>query len=629
MKQHLPTEIYQHIFRGVPRWQLYQCMFVCKAWHGLAAQMFYEEIRLSIENIRALKQKLADGSFCLPYGSHVKSFTIVAEFDSEPGIDDRLVPELALEVDELEHFLAYTPHLKKVDFTSSFIQNHYIHIFHTLEQKPLIEEFAYPASTYDSYEGDFFALCYAYRDSLKDVSLTYNYHNHMFHNTPSYLALPEFKHMTHLSFCNDFSPDLLLFDILEMCPQLTYFSFTSYTLVPGTAANALETLLQKYKITQPSPLPHNRYLTYLEIAVPVFTRPYMDYITHYTPFTLNTIRLKIMDDYFYDWIQNEGMDAILQLARRMRHAKTARIFSCPSDDVQKQPILGHAKITQFFQIVHALQGDRTLYCTFNCSESSAQEIALAVYHGYHLSLNYGLDQQDFDGMEEEPQVPPYHLIQWPDRAIAGIGFEIIHEFKLRITHKVQDVPMALMDYALKQCPHLHHYEADFWRSDCKIECHSVYHDQPKTQDIRWIKIKGGSGITQALAHKISTYLPHITTVDYRFGDRGLFDAEQDNNNYQYILDLRPLTSVQEIHVDFRLLVYKVINHVFLKLIEDTSEVYYEIIKRNQETIAIPSDENRVIACCHDRSKLTSLTIFYKKSGIKQVLKNASNTIVFE
>ena len=300
MKQLLPNELYRQIISQLPRNTLYQCLYVNKAWHTLAAPIYYQEINVLFQNISQLKEYLQSENLNFQYGLYVKSLSL--DKVSEPIFPPGTPEDECLTLEELEILLSFTPNLKQVDFSYSPFKEEYISQFHQTKIHLPIEEFACSVQGYDLQEASYFALCYHYRNSLKHMHIFYNIYNELFKGKPVYLVLPEFTELTHLTFYNDCDPELLLFDILDICPKLTFLRYTSYELIPDSASDKLEALLLKYNVMRaqtPAPLPHNQFLEHLEINVPVFTMPFVEYITWHTSPSLKTIRIKMMDDYLY------------------------------------------------------------------------------------------------------------------------------------------------------------------------------------------------------------------------------------------------------------------------------------------------------------------------------------------
>ncbi|KAI8368931.1 hypothetical protein BD560DRAFT_398110 [Blakeslea trispora] len=516
MKQHLPIELHRQIISRLPRNALYKCFYVCKAWQAIAAQIYYKEIYVSSRNIVKLKELLQSKDFIFHYGLYARSLYIDSHFVSPESSEEEETPESnCFTPKELEILLSFTPNLKQVDFSHSPYRSDYISMFHQLAINIPIEEFSCSAGCNDEYEASYFALCHSYRDSLKHMYVFYNFYNEEFDEKPPHCVLSEFTQLTHLTFFNDYDPELVLFDILEICPNLMYFKFTSYIPVSESTSESLATLLLRYNITRgkvASSLPHNQFLEHLEIDVPVLTMPLIEYITWYTPLHLKTLRIK-MDDYLYDWIRDAGIQNVLQLAKRMSLADSVRIYSCPSEPLSWRPSNGPCRITQFFQMANALKGDREMYCSFSCSDNrtdATDEYAIAVYDKRHLSLNYALSSEDWED-------PVQSALKIPDRSLSHIGFESVNSFKLRMSHCVQSSMLSLMTSTFNNCPRMDFYDAFYWKSDIVIRCgkpsFSVYSNRTSKR-LSDVKIRCDPSLREWFSKGIKQHFPHSTSIQF-------------------------------------------------------------------------------------------------------------------
>jgi hypothetical protein len=560
----LPSEIRLEIFEILPKSTLYQCLFVSRLWQQTAAQLIYKAIRVNDANIDKLQSTLAHdkpNESLKQYGHWTK----VLRYVTKPG--DTHVKHLTQS--SLLLLLSYLPNLKIIDVADSLHFDHYMKVLNNGRDSIQLDSLecirSKPHNEFGPTIGQdqklYFFTLHKYKQSLTDISICYNSDSRHFNETNVDIlqVLPQFHCLTRLTLSNLVNQHLTIFDLLSICPQLTDLDFTSAYPVPNDLAE-----------TQLADLCNKKTMKSLSLCVPVVTPAYIRYITFFTAPDMDTIRLNMTRTNFYNWIDTIGSDTVVQLAQRMSKAHNACIRT-NSNPEQRRPQCNVSKMTRFYQILHALMGNRPLQCQGIYTQYKPGEIYISIYQNYFLDFQYSLNYEDFEDGEDNDMRAAYEGLALPDRTISQIGPEIMNSCSFLLIRPMERVPHGLVKYILMHCPYLYYFQVNCTAhySECLLEagipntnCIKIPKQSTKDQ-ITQLLFKRGVVLWTELSHILAKYLPNIRVCKFikvqllaqRGSTNSMIDLSGFKNLEACYFDIAPIV---------KLIALKYMDHIFVK-----------------------------------------------------------------
>lgn len=334
--ENLPLEVIQQVFLNLEKDNK-------DTWFEFGAPIFYKHIQLSRKMPGFLRIDLGlECNIQLRYCRYTKTFTI--RDDTLYGAQNQTFIN-SLEPDQLLYLLQHMPNLKKISFADSDNLHHYMTILRdapdNLQLLKHVEQinvqsayklywereimFRDENEDYDLY----FAVYYKFRETLTHLVVHF-YHNDL---APQYdlgiLGLTgRFSNLTHLQFYHTWADDFTLFEILTTLPHLESLKIVSDFMNLEEAQRGLNEFRQIFKDHEKA-VANVKNLRTLYVAVPSFDGAYIDYIVNHCPVNLEDLQIEMMDNDFYNWVQDNTMEKVLKLAKRLSLIKTIRIFTNP------------------------------------------------------------------------------------------------------------------------------------------------------------------------------------------------------------------------------------------------------------------------------------------------------------
>lgn len=631
--EQLPSEIRQTIFEVLPKSTLYQCLFVSKHWQQTAAQLIYKEILVNDANIEQLQFALIHQSAnrsLQQYGHWTKTFCHNTD-PSKGQHTKNLSNELLL-------LLSYLPNLKTIDVTDSPHFNFYMKTLYLYSDNIQLDHLERIMSKphHDTAQDQslYFCTLHKYRRSLTDISVCYKSESRYFNSVDILQVLPHFHCLTRLTLSNLVNEHLTIFDLLGLCPQLASLDFTSAYPVPDDVAK------NQLVDFQPS---HHTTLKSLSLCVPVLTPTYIQYITYSTAADMDTICLNMTRANFYNWIDTLGSQTVIRLAQRMSMAHNVCIHTDASPE-QRRPQSNINKMTQFYQILHALQGNRQLQCQGIYTQHKPGEISINVYQNYFLDFQYSLGFEDFDddsSFNDDDDDnnngirSPYDGLALPDHSISHMGPEILNSCSFQLFRPMERVPHGLVKYVLKHCPHLYHFKVNCTvrYSQCLLEAGTPTANRTKmprqrTHQISRLLFKRGVVLWRELSRILVKYLPNIQ--ECRFDKVQLLVEQVSINSTVDLSDFKQLDACYfDIAPIVKLVGLKYLNNIFLKFdYVDGGRVDWFQVQRPDYPLhhsnhkdcpyAVTSVENEYVQQCIARNPSKNCILTYRCSQIPRI-----------
>ncbi|KAI8050138.1 uncharacterized protein B0P05DRAFT_563230 [Gilbertella persicaria] len=432
--QQLPSEICQHIFDHVAsnRASLQASMYVCKKWYDFTIIPFYKNIQIRGINIARLHTLFSTKTDLQPYFQYTPHTTTLTIYH-----DEHQQHTVKLSSKRFLDLLLYFPNLIKLDLSGSHHCDHYMKTI-LYANLPILShiqqidtDYSYWSDVYCSYY--YLSVCQKYSHTLKQLYLLDEQQpyepTHFNHIT----FLPHFSQLTNLTVFNYDNRSLTLFSVLTMCPQLTHVSYESSFCMNDIATYVLSRMNQRR--------PYHHRLISLVLRLPTLSEPYLDYLLYYTSSHMETIKLELVQDNFFNWIQKHGIQKIVALAKRMSLASHAMMYAS-SIHHTAHPV----QQDYLSQVINALGHRRQLNYQYTLREYGHAPVLLEVTQNtMHLDYGLLLEQDRFDASV-------FHLNR-------------IHQLELY----GQSISVASIHAIVVQCPCLEYLEMDSMDQHCLFE----------------------------------------------------------------------------------------------------------------------------------------------------------------
>lgn len=220
----------------------------------------------------------------------------------------------------------------------------------------------------------YFLVCYQFRNTLTHLSICYHDERSKKYDNLFIERLQHFQCLTHLSFSHTFDNLTLFGNCMSQKPAQFQICQQSSYLVEKA-----ETELQQI-IDNP---PLFERLQVLDINVPLFSTPYIKYITNHPSDTLTSSSVCIGQVEFSSWIKTNSMEKGLALTNRMSSLKEARLYnelgsSHQVDEAERNNsstiMTKEHNADHLYRILKSICGDRQLIGTMHYLVDSVMDI---------------------------------------------------------------------------------------------------------------------------------------------------------------------------------------------------------------------------------------------------------------
>lgn len=582
--QNIPIELLLVIFRLLKRKNLNQCMQVSKSWYNLVLPLYFEEIPLHASSIRLVKSQLSEGGGITNqqyFRSGVFTKKLKIQFDSGSFPSDDNNNELdsfRFTGTELIELFSYLPQLTVFDATSSHYFMYYMECLANHKQKgaagPRLEEI--PC---DMHEGSFLknlAACYNYRDSIIRLKTVYNVFSQHVQNDIKFIQLLSgFKRLMHLDFYNEtLGSRLTPFDVQRVCPNLVQFKFF---MEDGffvdeekrrSSSRCIQSQQQQHVLIQR-----------LELNIPALTRSYIKYITSFAPYQLESVSIHLQRVDLNHSISQLGKESIMYLASYLSQIKTSRFSFCHPVQPQQhilyeQQVVGSLKMTQFYQVLAKLKGNRDMYCTASFDDFYPNETEIQVKDNNRLYFKYGLDYEDYVYHHHQQQV------YLPDKKYSIMGPDCIHQLNFTVRLENEDTLCHLLDYVLNHCPYLQKFTLE--NNNCQIFGSPLVEQPVSTTRSLHDSLKRLKFVGMTLSNRqielIQRRLPGVEEMICELGDE-YYNNFNNPKNVNIELDMTGLKQLRKFYLDIRTMVNTNLyfHHLFIHLkYSDKKDLYFSI-----------------------------------------------------
>lgn len=376
----LPTEIVKEILKYIDQWRLFEFLYVCKAWYPVVEDMYFKRVYWQTgRSFQRLQEKLSrlndDGN----NEQLLKPFPMTEslQIDSNHFLAPKETPNRAFKTKELLYILSRFPNLKSLNLIESRYEKRYMrkiidnfeHIHLPLLEEIILHNWENPYEHRELRELKFMT-CYRFKRSLK--SLTSVYFKRLPNNGPRFLKmLRHFKELTTLEIYNDSDPNLTVFHLLAVCPNLSSLTYNSEIAISEDAAQKqLTKTLQDLKTRNLSASHFLSHLEKLKLTLRSMPRVYIDFFLNHCPENLDHVDIFFAYQTLHQWMKITSLKDIHDLCNILRSKHTARLRygDNGSEDVGEV-----VKVNEFFQLWKILAGERvfskrSLAYHFSCED---------------------------------------------------------------------------------------------------------------------------------------------------------------------------------------------------------------------------------------------------------------------
>lgn len=355
----IPNETWSQILQNVPRSSIYQCTRVNQIWKKIATPLFYQTIILSGDAVIRLRAQIEGASDIDSLMTLKKNCGYVTTLiiKDEPFILD-IMPAL---------FVFLFTNLKSIDFSKSYFRQEYMNFFidcPSMSCLKYIEEIFPPREASTDQIKSYYELCRRYKNSLIKFPTDFLSFKH-----PSEIShlLPNFSKLTHLFIQNNQDHESDIFSLINFCPSLIAFEFStnkSMGLASGTSVTTALSQLHQNLNTKGS------LLRVLDLSFQKMTADYFEYFTiglsAYRK--LQTFSLHLTNQSIYEWVQGNNLDTLLQCASILRPIDNLDIqMSINKESTNETPpvLTRDSKIAfldKYWAFINCLKGDQWLDC---------------------------------------------------------------------------------------------------------------------------------------------------------------------------------------------------------------------------------------------------------------------------
>lgn len=582
--QKLPLEIIQKIFEHIRRDKLDECLYICKAWHPVIKSIYYKEVTWSSERIQLLKDTLAktnETGDMLQLMPMTKRLHIHFDLDYESEYVNNQYTSLTTQLTEGEFILllSHFPNLECLDIMHSTHKRFYMNALINCrehEKLPPIEEFNMENFNGASTDPDFsrleFALCYRFRHSLKNMTVSYI--KDLANGSTFLGALPDFPTLRCLDVMNDIDPNLTLFHLLRACPNLSSLAYTSTFPTPANTKEQLNIMLRESE-GRPSFLKN---LTKIKLTLPTIATPYIDFFAEHCPQTLDEVDLEIRDTDLYTWIDTLSLNVALKFCENLQKFSTVRMrfdnatrgrVNLEANSTPTFALQGtDSKIHTFYQILDTLTKKRELkiYTAIYNSRKEAEEI-FNITNGPGVMHQFRLDGSDYNAPTPyySPEAHSFGGSIYPNYALpvpsSPASLEQLAKLKnfMVLTGPAQfdRLPNNFLDFVKSYCPDLKNFQIHFnsWRCRLKTMCKDPF--RSSIENTTHVLMEGAQS-SQALFDSLVERFPRMENLSFGI------DTSLDIYNEKIKFNLSKLTRLDTFTIDIEGLMVMACDPIFIQ-----------------------------------------------------------------
>lgn len=449
----LPAEIVREIllYTGIEQWKLFEYLFVCKAWYPVVEDMYFKRVVWQTgKSFQRLQDKLSRLNDDDNNEHLLKPFpmTELLEIDSNHFLEPDEAPNRPFTNKQLQYILSRFPNLKSLNLIESRYETSYMYaiidIFKHIKQ-PQLEEIVLH-NWEEPYEHRRlrelkFITCYHFRHSLK--TLTAVYFKELPRNGPRFLKmLRKFKKLTTLEIYNDSDPDLTVFHLFAVCPNLSSLTYNSKIDISEDAAQQQLTSLLQELHARNSSAPHFlRRLKRLKLTLRAMPRVYIDFFLNHCPENLDDVDIFFAYHTLHQWMKITPVEHIHHLCKILRDKHTARLRY---GDDSSETVRAKVRVNEFFQLWKILAGERVF---------SKRSLA------YHYSCDVELFDIDFRFIGSE--FTCHHILdRLSDVPVPSDKEQLakVNAFMLIVESMYQcRFPWSYLKFVKKYCPQLREF----------------------------------------------------------------------------------------------------------------------------------------------------------------------------
>ncbi|KAI9258671.1 hypothetical protein EDC94DRAFT_613149 [Helicostylum pulchrum] len=542
----LPYEIYLKIFSLLHKSLVKDCVMVCKEWSMPAFQAYFKEVIINDHNTGTLKALVDQGQY-FKYCHWTEKLTVNQE---SSGFHFNREPEVEFTKEEFLKLIKCFPNLKKIEIRTNKSESNYTRYLLDIDSNHYLtrlESIILRTDTFCANPSNLYcSVYYKFRASLTRISLE--------HERKSVLAskyggvlnyLNQFKKLTHLTYCNNSGHYTPIYEIQVACPSLTSIQLISHYSSPLLRAG--DNIFDQ-----------NSNLKELSLSFPNISTRYIETITKYLPESVKKLDITITEIDLYDWIDQVGIENVLQLAERMSNLPKASFQCIPDKEYETEhENIGESNMTIFFKVLNAFKGDKKVPCTASFSDFRSVHNYMR-FNGENISIEYGLNYADLYDDSGEERTLEFSV---PDRTASIIGPEIINSLSFYICTVDPELTIKLLKYSLINCTHLQHVEFKGMNSphhEFVLSSNIDYfHEGIETYDLtatskenlKTVKLKNFIPSKEYI-DLLANHLPdlQIFTCGGRLGGR--FDNSEESQDHK--LDLTRFKSLKIVYFDVQL-----------------------------------------------------------------------------
>lgn len=586
----LPREMYLEIFGLLHKSNVKDCIMVCKDWSMPALQAYYKDVIINDHNTGTLKALVDQGQ----YFKHCRwTEKVTINQESSHSYFNR-EPEVEFTKEEFLTLIKRFPNLKIIEIRTERSESNYTKYLLDIDSDRYLtrlesiilktDRFSYdPCSLYCS-------IYYKFRASLTRISLE--------HEPKSVLAskyggvlnyLSQFKKLTYLTYYNNTDHYTPIHEIQAACQSLSSIELIcAYSSPLSQADNNV--------------FDQSSNLKELSLSFPNISSGYIKNIIKYLPESVKKLDITINEIDLYDWIDEVGIDNVLQLAERMSNLPEAYLQCIPDKYYEtKHDNIGESNMTIFFKVLNAFKGDKKVPCVASFSDFRSVHNYIR-FRGKYISIEYGLSYSGFYGDSGEERVLEFSV---PDRTNSIIGLEVINNLSFYICTVEPELTIKLLEYSLINCTHLQHVEfkgMNISRHEFVLSSNIGYfcegvetYDLITTskENLKTVKLKNFIP-SKEFIDLLTYHLPDLQTFTCGCRLGGLFDNNEVPQDL--IVDLTRFKSLKIVYFDVQLVSIgsKLVNFKYV----DGEEKFYQVKDKKDtsfESISLEDIEKNQIS----------------------------------
>lgn len=308
-----------------------------------------------------------------------------------------------------------------------------------------------------------------------------------------------------------------------------------------------------------------------ELNVPFIPKNYGNYIAKYVTRHVEKLKLEIVKQDLYDWINKIGYSNALHLLHSLGNVKDACIRWNPDRTYERQSTDSKSDMTILYSLLHALKEGNKGYCSSIFSDSYGGGISMRYNSKHDLYLECKLNYSDYylpngqDLRESERNMEMNGSsrvveIALPDYSISTIGPEVINHMVVNMNDTQPELLLKFLQYALTNCPNLEYFSynligypkcgiyigTDIQNSRFKREEHNRIPNTTQ-ENIKVVKTRNILPSKEML-ELMNTYIPGMDTLVCGFDSP--YDTPTKNVP---VIDLMECKNLSMMIIDVRLL----------------------------------------------------------------------------